>query len=442
MMVRSLKNVLAPCLASIALLAAVTSQAADYLLVIDSSGSMSTPTSDGIRKIDAAKEALMGLRTDLEAHNVGVLLFSHRVNTKAAGCCQDIEFVLPIAPMSATRFAGVVPQLTPKGSTPLAESLTRANWIMQGRDRGSEKFVIVVTDGTDTCGGDPVAASAALRQLGINVTIHVVGFGVTAQESAQLKQIAVQGGGQFRAAENLKGLIDALETVIPVAIVKPQPAPKPAAKPAPAREPALPLSAVEKLLVARLQDKNDYVRQQAAKTLQSRKSVAAVPHLKSRVTDKTMPGSWASGKDAALNALKSLAPESVTPTLITALGSERENIRLWAAKRLVDNGGQVAKSGLSATDAALVKCLSDKDDYVRQQAATSLAGRKVIASVPHLIKRVGDDTMPGSWASAKDAALAAVKAMSPKDVENALVIALSSKQDNVRNWATSRLSTN
>ncbi len=443
MTVRSLKNTLAACVASFALLvSAGLGQAADYLLVIDSSGSMNSPTSNGVRKLDAAKKALMSMQEDLSAHNVGVLMFGHRVNTKAPGCCQDIEFVLPIAPMSSGSFGDVVSRLTPKGSTPLAESLTRSTWIMQGRNRDTEKFVIVVTDGTDTCGGDPVAAAAAMRQLGINVTIHVVGFGVTPEESTQLKQIAVKGGGQYRGANDMKDLIIALETVIPVAVKKPMAAPQVAPEKPASQVAELPLSAVEKLLVARLQDKNDYVRQQAAATLQARKSRAAIPHLKRRVTDNTMPGSWAGAKDAALKALQSLEPESVTPTLLTALKSKKENIRLWAAQRLVKSGGPIAKSGLSATDAALVKCLNDSNDYMRQQAAVSLAARKAVASVPHLIKRVGDDTMPGSWASAKDAALAAVKAMAPKEVENALVIALSSKQDNVRNWATARLSTN
>jgi Ca-activated chloride channel family protein len=92
---------------------------------------------------------------------------------------------------------------------------------LQGRQKDNEKYVIVITDGADTCGGDPAVAASAIRALGINVTIHVVGFGVTEQESTQLEEIAKQGGGEFRSASNLKGLVEVLKKVIPPVEKKP-----------------------------------------------------------------------------------------------------------------------------------------------------------------------------------------------------------------------------
>ncbi len=417
---------------------ATVSQAADYLLIVDSSGSMQSKTSDGITKMEAAKKALIGLQQDLEAHEVGMLLFGHRVNAKAPGCCQDIELAMPIKPMASSGFSEIVSRMRPKGSTPLASSLTRANWVLQGRQKDSEKYVIVITDGADTCGGDPTAAAAAIRALGINVTIHVVGFGVTEQESTQLEEIAKQGGGEFRSASNLKGLVEVLKKVIPPVEKKPElvvvkkPVPQPEAT----------LSALEKILVARLLDKNCHIRAETAKTLQTRKAVATVPYLRKRVSDDLMEGSWASAKDAALNAVMALAPETVTETLLEAVNSKNDNVRLWAAKRLAAHGGDVSKDGLSTTDAILAKLLTDKSCYVRVQAAVSLQTRKASGAVPQLVKRVGDELMEGSWANAKDAALNALKSMAPEKVEDALVVALTSKNDNVRNWATQRLATN
>ena len=423
---------------SLAFSANVT-QAADYLLIVDSSGSMQSKTSDGITKMEAAKKALSGLQQDLEPHDVGMLLFGHRVNAKAPGCCQDIEFAMPIKPMASSGFSEIISRLAPKGSTPLAASLTRANWVLQGRQKDNEKYVIVITDGADTCGGDPAVAASAIRALGINVTIHVVGFGVTEQESTQLEEIAKQGGGEFRSASNLKGLVEVLKKVIPP--VEKKPSLVVVKKPAPQLE-AAPLSALEKILVARLLDKNGYVRLETAKTLQARKATATVSYLRKRVSDDLMEGSWASAKDAALNAVVALAPETVTETLLDAAKSKNDNVRLWATNRLAAHGGDVSTSGLSATDAILVKLLTDKNGYLRLQAAVSLQKRKATGAVPHLAKRVGDELMEGCWASAKDASLNALKSMAPEKVEDALVVALSAKNDNVRNWATQRLSTN
>jgi Mg-chelatase subunit ChlD len=431
MKVLAWNSLLLVCLLAVTTAMTSVAQAADYLLVIDSSGSMGAKTADGMKKIDAAKKALTGLRSDLAAHDVGVLLFGHRTNAKAAGCCQDMEMVLPIAPMSSDSFGQVVSRLTPRGSTPLAASLQQASQVLKSRDQQTEKYVIVVTDGTDTCGGDPVATAAALRNLGINVKIHVVGFGVNKKESVQLERIATQGGGEYRSATDLKGLVSALVTVIAVN-EKPQPKP----------EATTPLSVVEKVLVKRLVDKNGYVRQQAADTLKKCKATATLSYLKRRAADDLSDGSWMKAKDAALNAVAAMAPHDVTPTLLIAVQSKNNNVRLWAVTRLATKGGPVAKNGVTATDAALIKCLIDKDGYVRQRAGNSLATRKALGAISSLAKRVSDDLSDGSWMKDKDAALAALKAMAPTQVEGALVKAMDSKNDNVRNWATARISSN
>ena len=87
-----------------------------------------------------------------------------------------------IAP-SATGPKKQLSVLSPLGQTPIAYALNQAAddfSTLQG-----ERALVLVTDGIESCGGDPVQAARDLREQGIKV--HLIGFGMA---SANL-----QGGG-------------------------------------------------------------------------------------------------------------------------------------------------------------------------------------------------------------------------------------------------------
>jgi len=420
------------CVVGLATSLARSADASDYLLVIDSSGSMQKATPNGQTRIDAAKQALMALKDDLRAHRVGVILFGHTKNPQSKDCCEDIELALPIGPVSDASFDQTIARLKPKGNTPLAESLMRSMYVMQGREPDADKFIVVVTDGNDTCGGDPALQAAAIRNLGINVVTHVVGFGVSKKEATQLQNIAAAGGGQYRSADDVEGLVKAIAVVTGTA-----PEEEPVVEEEPQKEYSYPeLSALEKVLVERLKDESNQVRNQAAQTLQSRKSVAAVPYLIARVQDEDIY--WKKDKDIPLAVVVAMAPERVTETLMGTLKAKNPKVRKWATQQLIEHGGPVSGDKLNAVDKALVDLLiKDEDHGVSNEAAKTLQARKVIAAVPYLSQRVQDDRI--YWADDKNIPLAALTALAPEKVEEALIGAIQSKNAKVRTWATSKL---
>jgi len=89
-------------------------------------------------------------------------------------------------------------ELRPEGPTPLAGLLTSVgNYISPIRAADSASAcrpysVILLTDGAETCLGDPEAAAAALRSAGI--LTYVVGFAVSGAARTQLNDIAIAGG--------------------------------------------------------------------------------------------------------------------------------------------------------------------------------------------------------------------------------------------------------
>lgn len=68
----------------------------------------------------------------------------------------------------------------------------------------------MVSDGLETCGGDPVAVARELHEQGLRVTVDIVGFGAGAADTKQLKQIAAAGGGDYFDAKTQADLSDYL----------------------------------------------------------------------------------------------------------------------------------------------------------------------------------------------------------------------------------------
>jgi hypothetical protein len=95
--------------------------------------------------------------------------------------------------------------------TPISAAVTQVADLLKGR--AAETTVVLVSDGQETCGGDPCATVKALKAAGVKFVLHVVGFAVTAADQAQLECIAQAGGGKYFAAADAAGLLAALQTV-------------------------------------------------------------------------------------------------------------------------------------------------------------------------------------------------------------------------------------
>ena len=77
--------------------------------------------------------------------------------------------------------------------------------------------MILVSDGLETCGGDPCAAVRAAKERGIDFRLHVVGFDVAGEDVSQLECAAQAGDGLFLSAENAAELAVALDEAVAMA---------------------------------------------------------------------------------------------------------------------------------------------------------------------------------------------------------------------------------
>lgn len=203
-----------------ALLPSIASASTEILFVLDSSGSMKEKIA-GQEKIDLAKAALVKNAESIsEGNSAALRVFAHRVDqANKSASCQDTELLIPFGPPSTAQIQSNLGRAQPKGYTPLAYTLEQApkDFSVQAE---AEKVIIVLSDGEETCGGDPVAVVQKLRAQGFNVTVHTVGFDVDAKTRAQLEAIAKAGGGSYFDAKDAVALQSSLEEATKQAIVK------------------------------------------------------------------------------------------------------------------------------------------------------------------------------------------------------------------------------
>jgi hypothetical protein len=179
------------------------------LLMLDSSGSMAG-SAGGVTKMIAAKRSIARYVTGLPtAIKLGFLVFGHKGSNTKAGkpeSCRGIDVLEPIGRLSFRNVDNILGRFEPTGWTPIAASLNEARREFQGR-QGDRNRIILVTDGIETCGGDPVAAARRLHGAGIEVVIDVVGFDIPSETDARaLRRIAEVTGGRYRDARTAADL--------------------------------------------------------------------------------------------------------------------------------------------------------------------------------------------------------------------------------------------
>jgi len=205
----SVPLLLAFCLAVAAWSPLPAAEPGSILFILDASGSMNGRI-DGREKILIAKEALASLVADLpRGTRTGLLVYGHG---GAGSGCENIELVVPLQAAGGAAIRERLGAVRAKGKTPIAGSLRMAADAL--RQAPGHKAIVLVSDGEETCGGDPVGQVREIRErLGIDVVVHVIGFDVRGREQEQLARIAGAGGGRYHSAKDARQLRERLVAV-------------------------------------------------------------------------------------------------------------------------------------------------------------------------------------------------------------------------------------
>jgi len=178
------------------------------LFVLDASNSMWGQVKEQ-PKIAVARSVMRRLVSQVpEGVELGLVAYGHRRKSD----CSDVETLLPLAANSHQLFSDAVESLTPKGMTPLTAAVTQAVRLVDGRD--DTPTVVILSDGVESCEGDPCQAVQDAIASGSRFTLHTIGFDLRDEESRQLKCMAEAGGGQFHIAKDAGQLLKSMQEAV------------------------------------------------------------------------------------------------------------------------------------------------------------------------------------------------------------------------------------
>jgi Ca-activated chloride channel family protein len=195
-------------------LSAQADESTKVLLVLDVSGSMNEPISSGGTKFAAAKRALKKVADAMPAGTqVGLRVYGSKIaepkerNPKA---CTDTELVLPIGPLDRRKMYRAVDSFTAKGETPIAYSLEKS---VGDLGPSGKRVLILISDGEETCAGDPCPTARKLAKAGVDLQFNAIGLAVNPKARQQLQCIAKAGDGNYYDAGNTSDLEDAVRRI-------------------------------------------------------------------------------------------------------------------------------------------------------------------------------------------------------------------------------------
>jgi tetratricopeptide (TPR) repeat protein len=180
-------------------------------LIIDASGSMNAKLPEGRTRIEAAKAAVEDIVGKLPADvRISLRAYGHQSPTSKRDC-RDTALLVAFDTLAAAK-DGIIAKtrgLKAQGYTPITYVLKLAAEDV-GKDESKPRIVILVSDGKETCEGDPCATAKALADADASLVIHTIGFAVDNAAKYQLQCIARVARGKYWDADGTGRLAAAL----------------------------------------------------------------------------------------------------------------------------------------------------------------------------------------------------------------------------------------
>lgn len=198
--------------------AGAVSESRKVELILDASGSMNGRLPDGEVKLAAARKAIEGLLGNMTAGTtIAFRAYGHQ-SPREKHDCRDTQLLVPFGSLeqNGDPTRKQLGQLKARGYTPITWVIETAAKDFEGTS-GVEKVLILVSDGNETCEGDPCAAAETLKKSDASLVIHTVGFGVDEATRAQLECVAARTGGKYFSAEDSLALGDVLSAAVETA---------------------------------------------------------------------------------------------------------------------------------------------------------------------------------------------------------------------------------
>ncbi|SEM67221.1 vWA domain-containing protein [Lihuaxuella thermophila] len=192
---------------------------ANIVVLLDASSSMNGEM-DGKSKLFRAEEAILQFASKLPKDTAVFTLrvYGHRGSNKDEDkeiSCSSTDKLYSASQVDTGKLNSSLQEIRPTGWTPFAHALSTSYQDMQKGAPGQvENIVLVISDGKDTCGGDPVQAARSLNRSDARSIIHVIGLAPDEEAEKQLRQTADITGGDYHHVSNHAELMGSLQTYL------------------------------------------------------------------------------------------------------------------------------------------------------------------------------------------------------------------------------------
>jgi Mg-chelatase subunit ChlD len=201
----------------------------DIAIILDCSGSMMERQKEGLPKITSAKRVVSDLvRKIPDGLRLAFIVYGTERKPTPEESCRDIKILRPLSELDATgkgELTRLIGKLTVHGNTPIADSLKIAARELAKNDAFCG--IILISDGKETCNGDPAAEAAELsKNPKLSFGVNVIGLDVHDDERQSLEKIAEKGNGKYYNADSAAKLEEAVASLRKELESKAKPAPE------------------------------------------------------------------------------------------------------------------------------------------------------------------------------------------------------------------------
>lgn len=179
-------------------------------ILLDASGSMAGQVKGG-QKMKVAKAAVKRYAASLPKEaQVSLRVYGHKGSNRQKDkslSCESTDEVYPLSAYQEKKFNQGLDQFQPTGWTPIALAMKEAKKDLEPQqEENTENVIYIVSDGEETCGGDPVKVARELNQSNIKAVVNIIGFDVNDKGQRELEAAAKAGGGEYFSAQDEQDL--------------------------------------------------------------------------------------------------------------------------------------------------------------------------------------------------------------------------------------------
>ncbi|WP_197480332.1 vWA domain-containing protein [Fictibacillus phosphorivorans] len=190
-------------------------------ILLDASGSMNGKIG-GKTKMELAKDSITEFSSSLpEGANVALRVYGHKGSGSDQDkqlSCESSEVVYAMENYEENNFEEALNKFNPSGWTPITLALNEAKEDMaEYNGDQNTNIIFLVSDGINTCGGDPVAVAKSLADSNIKPIVTVIGFDVDAKGQEQLRNVADASAGIYANVNDQKGLSEQFKSAQDIA---------------------------------------------------------------------------------------------------------------------------------------------------------------------------------------------------------------------------------